>query len=169
MTIKYVSTTVLFLLFLAACSAPRSVVSTDPDMQYGHRYEGIAPDGYTTVKINKPDVEADFMYFPATFDHVIVRSNLIPLEQDTVAVEILVKGRLPDACMELHAFNQKKTENIITATLEMRRLQSSVCATVLHPYRLYLMLEGGFKQGHYSLRLNDTVVPFRVRQAETEA
>ncbi len=81
-------------------------------------------------------------------------------------MEILVKGSLPDACMELHAFDQERVGNIITATLQMRRGQSHVCATARRPYRLYLMLERGFVQGHYTLKLNDSTIPFTIRKPE---
>ena len=153
-------------VLVIACSGSNVTVSSDPDRQFGHRYEGVPPDGYNVVTISVPEEELDFTYFPATFDHVIVRPELIRLEQDTVEVEILVKGSLPDACMELHAFDQKRAGNLITATLQMRRPASRVCATVRRPYRLYLILEGGFTQGNYSLNLNDEVVPFTVRQIE---
>jgi len=138
----------------------------DPDMQFGHRYEDVAPDGYSTITIQPPDETLRFTYFSATFDRVIVRSDMALLEHDPVEVEILIKGRLPDACMELHAFNQKRTGNIITATLMMRRLESHACATVRRPYRLYLMLEDKYELGSYTLKLNNTAVPFVVQQAE---
>ncbi len=162
----HVSLTVILSVFAVACSGPSGMVSADPDRQFGHRYEGTPPDGYNTITISVPEEELEFTYFPATFDRVIVRPDMLKSEQDTVAVEILVKGSMPDACMELHAFDQKRTGNIITATLQMRRPGSRVCATVRRPYRLYLMLEGGFARGSYSLKLNDESVPFTVRQAE---
>lgn len=35
-----------------------------------------------------------------------------------------------------------------------------------HPNRLYLMLDGAFVQGYYIFKLNDSTVPFVVRQIE---
>lgn len=154
--------------FIAACSGPVATDPTDPDTSFGHRYEGQAPDGYNVVTISVPEEELEFAYFPATFDHVIVRPDLMQLQTDTVHVEILVKGSLPDACMELHAFDQERTGNMVTATLQMRRPQSRVCASVRRPYRLYLMLEDGFVQGHYTLKLNDSVIPFVVEYTESD-
>ncbi|MDE2645440.1 MAG: hypothetical protein OXI05_06345 [Bacteroidota bacterium] len=163
----FATLTVLLLGYVTACSGSNTATSTEPDMRFGHRYEGVAPDGYRTVTISVPEQERKFTYFPATFDRVFVRPELLQLEQDTVAVEILVKGSLPDACMELHTFDQERMGNIITATLQMSRGQSHVCATARHPYRLYLMLEVGFVQGHYTLKLNDSTIPFTVRKLET--
>lgn len=159
--------TVLLLGYVMACSGSNTATSTDPDMRFGHRHEGLPPDGYRTVTISMPEQGRTFTYFPATFERVIVRPEPFHLERDTVAVEILVKGSLPDACMELHAFDQERMGNIITATLQMRRGQSHVCVTARRPYRLYLMLEGGFVQGHYTLKLNDSAIPFMVRRLET--
>ncbi len=158
---------VLFLLgYVVACSGSNTGMSIEPEMRFGHRYEGLPPDEYSTVMITVPEQGRTFTYFPATFERVIVRPDLLHLEQDTVAVEILVKGSLPDSCMELHAFDQKRVGNIITATLQMRRPQSQICAAVRHSYRLYLMLDGGFIRGHYILKLNDSTIPFVVHQTE---
>lgn len=153
--------TILFFVSIISCSGPNATVPTDPDMQFGHRYAGVAPDGYDTVTIRVPD-EGEFSSFPATFDYVIVRPDRPQMEKDSVAVEILVKGSLPEACMELHAFDRKRTGNIITATLQMRRPRSRICAAVRRPYRLYLMLDGKFLPGQYTLKLNDRSVPFIV-------
>ena len=154
--------------FFGACSGPVATTPTDPDTSFGHRYEGQAPDGYNAVTISVPDEELEFAYFPATFDHVIVRPDLMQLQTDTISVEILVKGSLPDACMELHAFDQERTGNVVTATLQMRRPQSRVCASVRRPYRLYLMLEDSFVQGHYTLKLNGSIIPFVVQYIESD-
>lgn len=165
----FVALAVFLLGYVMACSGPNTATSTEPDMRFGHRYEGSPPDGYRTVTISVPEQERTFTYFPATFERVIVRPEPFQLEQDTVAVEILVKGSLPDACMELHAFDQERMGNIITATLQMRRGQSHVCAAARRPYRLYLTLEGGFIEGHYTLKLNDSTIPFTVRKRETSS
>ena len=157
--------TPLFLGGLISCSGPNATAPTDPDLQFGHRYAGLSPDGYDTITIRVPE-EEEFSSFPATFDHVIVRPERSQPEMDSVSVEILVKGSLPDACMELHAFNQKRTGNIITATLQMRRPRSRICANVRRPYRLYLMLDGGFLSGQYTLKLNNRTVPFTVQFQE---
>lgn len=169
MRIVHLSPTILPLLSLLACSGPSSITVTDPDMQFGHRYAGTPPDGYGTVSISEPAEGQAFAYLPATFHRVIVRPDLSQPEQDTVAVEILVKGSLPDACTELHAFEQQRAGNIITGTLRTRRPRSAMCATARRPYRFYLMLEGSFVHGHhYTLKLNDSVIPFSVQENEAE-
>ncbi len=168
MKIGVASLTVLLSACVTACSGSNTAPPADPDLWFGHRYEAAPPDGYRTVTIDVPDGEDTFRYFPLTFERVVVRPDLLQWETDTVAVEILVKGHLPDACMEMHAFDQKRAGNMITATLQMRRPQSQVCAISRRSYRLYLMLAGGFTQGHYTLKLNDAIVPFTVRLLEDD-
>ncbi len=162
------SLTALLFACVTACSGSNTAPPADPDLRFGHRYEAPPPDGYRTVTIDVPDGEHTFRYFPVTFERVVVRPDLLYLETDTVAVEILVKGHLPDTCVKMHAFDQKRAGNIIRATLQMRRPQSQVCAISRRSYRLYLMLEGGFTKGHYTLKLNDTIVPFTVRLLEDD-
>ena len=86
-----------------------------------------------------------------------------PTQGQTVDVEVLVKGAFPDACMALHEVEQKRTGNIINATLAMRRPQGAICASVRRPYRFYVMLDGRYSLGNYTLKLNDQAIPFQIR------
>ena len=83
---------------------------------------------------------------------------------DSTAVEILVKGALPDACAELSAVTQVRRARYITVTLDMRTPAGRVCAAVARPYRFYLPLDGRFATGSYVLTLNGAVHPFQIRE-----
>ncbi len=168
MRIELATLSLLLLGYLmAACSGSNTAALSEPDMRYGHRYEETEPDGYRTIRLDAPAQGHAFSFFPATFERIIIRQQQFSLGEDTISVEILVKGSFPDECMEMHSFDQTRAGNIITSTLHMRRDQSLVCEASRHPYRLYLMLEGGFVQGNYTLKLNDSAIPFTVHKRET--
>lgn len=165
---------VLVLAGLAAgCSGSRSAEEAPPDQQFGHRYDAEGPDGRRTIAIAPADSAVDYFYYPATFDSVNVRPALfeagLPAEGQQVEVEVLIKGAFPDACMELHAIAQERTGHIINASLEMRRPQGSICASVRRPYRFYVMLQGRYGVGNYTLKLNDTAIPFQVLSAREQS
>lgn len=159
---------VLALVGLATgCAGSRATQETPPDQRFGHRYEDEAPDGRRTITITPPDSAVAYFYYPATFDTVVVRpaplDASIPAQGQQVEVEVLVKGAFPDACMALHTVAQERAGHIINATLEMRRPQGSICASVRRPYRFYVVLEGRYGVGNYTLKLNDEAVSFQVR------
>lgn len=155
-------------LVLAACagSQPRAV---PPDERFGHRYEADSPDGRSTLVITAPDADSYF-YYPAAFDTLHVRPAPFtagsPSEGQQVPVEVLVKGALPDACMELHAVRQQRAGHLIDVELEMRRPEGAVCAAVVRPYRFYFLLDGLYGVGSYTLKVNGTVHPFEIRVPE---
>ena len=156
------------LFLIAACSGPAVSVDESPDTRFGHRFEGEAPDGRRTTTIAASPSDGSFTRLPASFETIIVRPAPLHSDSGEVAVEILVKGSFPDACMELHQFSQERSGNLIDATLDMRRPDDTVCMNVRRPYRLYLMLDGTFEEGNYVLKVNGKAVPFSVR-AEVEA
>ena len=164
----------LVLVGLAAgCSGSRSAEEALPDERFGHRYDSEAPDGRRTIAIAPADSAVDYFYYPAPFDSVNVRPALfeagIPSEGQQVEVEVLIKGAFPDACMELHAIEQERTGHIINVTLEMRRPQGSICASVRRPYRFYVMLQGRYRLGNYTLKLNGTAIAFQVLPAREQS
>ena len=153
----------LCLLLMAACSGPRGSVDDSPDAQFGHRFDGEAPDGRRTLTIAAPAEDGSYTLLPATFESVMVRPAPLTDEAQEVQVEVLIKGSFPDACMELHQFSQERSGNLIEASLEMRRPDDTVCMNVRRPYRLYLMLDGAYAAGSYVLKVNGTAVPFTIR------
>ncbi len=157
----------LVLGLLGGCLGPRAAKETPPDERFGHRYDAEAPDGRRTISITPPDSAVAYFFYPVPFDTVLVRpapfAAAVPAQARQVGVEVLVKGAFPDACSELHAFRQERAENILLATLEMRKPQESICASVRRPYRFYVMLEGHYGVGHYTLKLNGRAVPFEIR------
>ena len=156
----------LLLVGLVTGCAGSRAAEAPPDERFGHRYEDEAPDGRRTITITPPDTAVAYFYYPATFDSIYVRPApfdvSVSVEGQEVEVEVLVKGAFPDACMELHTVEQERTGHIINATLEMRRPQGAICASVRRPYRFYVMLEGRYGLGNYTLKLNDQAFPFQV-------
>ena len=156
---------IVLMLLVGGCTGSRA--TPEPDAQFGHRYEDRAPDGRHTVATSPAEEGETYRYFPASFESATIRpapfNPAAAADTQQVAVEVLIKGALPDACMQLHAFEQERTGNIITATLTMRRAQSTVCANAQRPYRFYVMLSGRYGAGHYALRLNGKAVPFEIR------
>ena len=155
----------VLILLVAGCTGSRSVTESAPDEQFGHRFEGEAPDGRRTIAIGPAQEGAQYSFFPATFESVVVRPAPFEAERagEDVEVEALIKGAFPDACMQLHSFAQERTGHIITASLQMRRSQGSVCAGVERPYRFYVLLDGLYTAGHYTLKLNGQAIAFQVR------
>jgi hypothetical protein len=118
--------------------------------------------------LTPPDSSVTYFYYPAVYDTLFIRPA--PFEADAagqladveVPVEVLVKGSLPDACTELHDVEQRRVGHLISVELAMRRPRGGVCATVVRPYRFYMMLEGTYEPGPYTLKLNGEVHPFEV-------
>lgn len=156
----------LCALLFAACSGPQTAAEVNPDEQFGHRFDEQTPDGRSTVLIAPPDENVSYNYYPAIVEQVHVRQGLfdpaISADAQEVPVEVLLKGSLPDACTELHSVEQERTGNILRMTLEVRRPQGAVCASVVRPYRFYVELDGDYELGPYTLRVNDQVEPFEV-------
>ena len=153
---------------LAACAGSGDD-SVSPDEQFGHRYEGIAPDGRETVLIQPADSLEAYIELPVALDSVHVRparSEARPGE--AVPVEVLIKGALPDACSELNEASQVRIEHLINVTLTVRRPRGAVCTEVVRPFRFYLPLDGTFTPGAYSLQINEAVHPFRIREGQVE-
>ena len=157
---------IILVCIVAGCSSTQAL--PEPDEQFGHRYEDPAPDGTRVIEVMPPEEGQRFQYFSATFESVIVRSSTFDLEtpQDAqkVQVEALIKGALPDGCMQLHSFSQERTGNVITATLQMRRPRGAVCTSAERPYRFYVVLDGDYEEGSYTLRLNGKAIPFQVNR-----
>ena len=153
------------LVLVWGCTGSRAV--PEPDAEFGHRYEGVAPDGSHTLTITSAQQAESYRYYPATIDRVFVRPAPfevgVPSDSQHVEVEVLIKGALPDACMQLHSFQQERAANIVHASLQMRRRQSGVCASARRPYRFYVLLDGSYAVGSYTLLINGESFPFQIR------
>ncbi len=165
------------VLFLAGSLGLSGCVSNQlppvtADTEFGNRIEGTTPDGRETVTLSPADENTNYLYFPATYDSLNIRQALsdeAPTSPDTpVQVELLVKGAFPDACFVLHEVKQERAANLIRVQLQMRKPQGSLCASVLRPYRFYLTLDSTYAPGNYTLRLNDRVHTFVVRDQMVE-
>ncbi len=153
---------------IGACTGAR-VVENTLDEHFGHRFEGQAPDGRATLVITPPDSSRQYSYYPAPIDTLHVRPassvDTTGGEHVGVPVEVLVKGALPDACMALHQVRQERVGHLVTMDIFMRKPSGAICASVVRPYRFYVMLDGEYEPGHYTLKVNTKAYPFVVRAA----
>lgn len=151
---------------LAGCVGSRES-ERRPDEQFGHRYTATgAPDDRPTVTLAEPD-GVPYFFYPVVVDSLHIRQGqFIPYldpEVQRVAVEVLVKGVYPDECSDVASLEQRRFGHIIEVDLMMRKRQDSVCMRVRRPYRFYFTLDGSYRPGHYTLKLNGSVHPFEVR------
>ena len=146
-----VAVAVLLGLVLGACGGA-GAAGTDED------------DGRETVLIRAPSDSVRYLIYPAILEGVFVRPSQAAAAPGTaVPVEVLLKGTLPDACSELNAATQSRAGHFVEVELTMRTPRGAVCAQVIRPFRFYLVLDGGFEPGHYTLTLNGAAHPFRIR------
>lgn len=158
---------VLAALAVAACSGGGRTTS---DGRYGHRSDGWGADGRETLLLGEPADSAGFFVYPAVIDSVAVRPERRAVAAgEAVAVEVLVKGAMPDACSALNAVTQTRTGHFVTLALTMRQPRGAVCAQVVRPYRFYVRLDSLFEAGSYTLTLNGRVTPFQIREAPAGA
>ena len=149
-------------LILTGCGGTKQA-TVSPDEEFGHRYDGTAPDGRTTFVISPPEEGVDYLYYPAVYDTVHVRPA--PMGDGETQIEVLVKGSFPDSCTELHDVSQKRFEHVVNLELQMRKPRGTVCASVMRPYRFYVTLDGRYDAGNYTLKLNDRAHNFVIRAA----
>jgi hypothetical protein len=154
---------------LAACSGSEEASVGPGDDLFGHRYDGVAPDGRETMLLSPVDSTLRVLVYPAVLDSVAVRPERpATVPGDPVSVEVLVKGILPDACSRLESAQQVRRGNLIDVVLSTRQPRGRACAQVVRPFRFYLPLEGAFEPGSYTLKVNGTAYPFRIRAIEPE-
>lgn len=139
------------------------------DQRYGHRYPGVGPDGRETVLLTPPADSVRYLVYPAIVDSVLVRPARRSVEAGSaIPVEALIKGALPDACSELDDVTQERAGHLIRLTLTMRQPRGPACAQVVRPFRFYVLLDGEYGPGSYTLTLNDTAHPFQIFEARPE-
>ncbi|MEM8600288.1 MAG: hypothetical protein AAGF99_10240 [Bacteroidota bacterium] len=159
---------VLFTLTaLAACGG--SDRATAPDDTFGHRFED-GSDTRETLALAPRDTTQEYFSYPAVVDTLHVRpAPLGRMTDDGLPVEVLVKGALPDGCSELSGVEQERAGNLVTVMLTMRRPKGAFCTQVVRPYRFYLPLDGRYRPGAYTLKLNDRTRPFEITTRESES
>lgn len=150
---------------LAACGGGGASSSATAEERFGYRLGGVTEDGRETMLLTPVSDSTRYLTFPAVVTSVDVRPAGRPAPGDAVAVEVLVKGALPDACAELSGVTQTRESHFVTVELTMRQPLETVCAAVVRPFRFYLMLDGAYEVGSYTLRFNDQTVPFQILPA----
>lgn len=154
---------------LGACSGLGGASERNPEDEFGHRYEDWARDGRETLLLDANGDTTRTLVYPAVIDSVAIRPSQGAVRSgDEVAVEVLIKGAIPDACSVLNAAEQARAGRFVTVTLTMRQPIDIVCAQVVRPFRFYLILNGGFAPGSYTLTLNGKAYPFRIREVVEE-
>ena len=151
-------------LALAGCGGSAGASGDGPSRdRFGYRVGST--DGRETVLLEPVTDSTRYLVYPAVVDSIGVRPAARPAPGDAVAVEVLIQGALPDACAELTDVTQSRAGQFVTVDLMMRQPRETVCAAVVRPFRFYLMLDGPFEAGAYTLRLNGSVRPFQVLPA----
>ena len=145
---------------LAACGGSAASASAPDRARYGYRLG--SDDRRETMLIRPVTDSTRYLVYPAVVDSVAVRPAGRPGPGDAVAVEVLVQGALPDACAELTEVTQSREGHFVTVDLAMRQPRETVCAAVVRPFRFYVVLDGGFQAGSYTLRVNGSPTPFQV-------
>ncbi len=160
----------MLALVCSACGGSGSASDASGDDRFGHRYDGVAPDGRETMLLTPADSVRRVLIYPAVLDSIAVRPQQPTATPEApVSVEVLLKGTLPDACSRLEDASQVRRGNLITVEVTMRQPRGRACAQVVRPFRFYLPLEGTYGPGSYTLKVNGAAVPFRIRESTPEA
>ena len=146
---------------LVACGGPGASAADGPDRgRFGYR---VGSDGNRETMTVRPITDSTrYLVYPAVVDSVAVRTAGRAGTGDAVAVEVLVQGALPDACAELTEVTQSREGRFVAVDLFMRQPRETVCAAVVRPFRFYVVLDGSFEAGSYTLRVNGSPMPFQV-------
>jgi hypothetical protein len=156
---------VLWVL-VAGCAGPRGVEDIPPELRYGHRYDDAGPHGRITKFVQPPTAENYFTY-PVSVDSVSVRYGQfvhgVDPEIQRVAADVVLMSAFPEDCYELHSLEQRRTGHIIEIEFLMRKPRDVVCNRVRIPFRHYLVLDGSFRPGHYTMKINQRILPFQIR------
>lgn len=160
-------TVLLMAVLLAGCAAAEEA-QVPPDEQYGHRYEAQGPDGRYVFTPTDPDPDEDYFTYDAPISEIIMRRAAAEDVEDAAPgaqhIDLLIKGALPNRCMELHEVSQQRSSRMIDVTLTVRKERGSTCPAMRYPFRIYVELDGPLEPGSYTLNVNDTMKPFEIRE-----
>jgi hypothetical protein len=152
---------------LSACAGTRGLEDVPPDLRYGHRFEDVGPMGRITKYLTEPTVRQSTSLYPVHVDSVTVRHGQFVhgLDPDVqrVAADVVLKSAFPKT-----ATNSTRSSSVASGTISrssflMRKPRDIVCNRVRVPFRHYVVLDGSFRPGHYTMKINSRVVPFQVR------
>lgn len=156
---------VLVIGTLTGCSGSGGAMEKPPDQRYGHRYTERGPDRRRTLTITPPDTSRRYFRFDVPISEVVVRAAPFEKDEATVPADLLVKGGLPNECFALHAVRQERHGHFLRLELTMRRPRGAAsCERYERPFRFYLLMEGRYEPGDYTLKLNGEEHPFTVRR-----
>jgi hypothetical protein len=128
---------------------------------------GVSPDD--EVVSGPPGADATESSVEATPDGegecgeaTVTDVQVLLMESWPVQVGLVIKGTLPDACIEVVGVQEQRDGNTITLTVQTRRLEDARCAQVVTDFEHRYRLEGGFYSGDYTLDVNGYVVEFHI-------
>jgi hypothetical protein len=158
----------LFCFFvMVGCAGPRGVEDIPPDLRYGHRFDDVGPHGRITMGITPPPEGQEYFTYPVAVDSISVRYGQfvhgIDPEIQRVAADVVLMSAFPEDCYDLHSLEQRRMGHIIEVEFLMRKPRDVVCTRVRIPFRYYFVLDGSFRPGHYTMKINGRVTPFQVR------
>ena len=152
---------------LAGCAGGGAAREKPPDQRYGHRYEGADQEGRVTLVITPPEPGQEYAYYDVPVSEVIVRAAPFEADEETVPAEVLIKGGLPNGCLQLHQAERERDGHFLFVDFIMRWPEGNApCARFERHYRFYLPLPGRYAPGDYTLKLNGDVYPFSVRRSD---
>lgn len=155
------------MVVLAGCAGMRGPEDAPPDLRYGHRFDDVGPEGRITLYIEDPENGAEFFTYPVAVDSVTVRYGQfvhgIDPEIQRVAADVVLMSAFAEDCYTLHSLRQRRIGHIIEIELLMRKPRDVACNRVRIPFRHYFVLEGSYRPGHYTMKINDRVAPFQIR------
>lgn len=76
-------------------------------------------------------------------------------------VQAFVQGEIGDGCTTLQGVTQRRSGNAIELTATFRR-QGDVCTMIMQLMNEWVVLNGTFEPGEYTLRANARALPFRL-------
>lgn len=135
-----------------------------PEQRFGYRPP--AHDAQEAVIWTPTPAAPGRMYF--YFDVPV--SEIVPRVEprttalgDSVRVELLVKGTVPNDCYELESVTETRQARFVGLTLRMRRPQGVPCRTVVRRFHYYHVLRGVYAPGPYVFSANGASRPYEIR------
>jgi hypothetical protein len=120
---------------------------------------GLAAVGCSSPSPAQPEpVAPDFQVSPLGVSRVAVEVS--PDARPHVVAHVF--GAFPDSCGSINSTRQIRYQNIVTATVLGQRPTHGICAAVITPVQVDLVLEGMFFSGDYVVTVNGVTAAFSV-------
>lgn len=123
-----------------------------------------AADFYLTVTVPPLDTQPPTPGPIQPAEEAIVESVQVQiLESYPVQVQVIIRGRLPDACTYIASVTQQREGATFRVRMITARNPNQLCAQVLTPFEQVVRLDvAGLSPGAYNVRVNDTISSFQL-------